>query len=129
MSASVRRVAGMYGGVLILESLKVGTELDGLELTVRKISRPAVGNASADQPPVWSLLEFEVERGEELAEVLSRVLDTPGWYADFHDDREIFVVFPRRVFRYQRGDDRAREEAKEFGRGLAIPEPQLDWTR
>jgi hypothetical protein len=119
----------MYDGVLILESLKVGTELDGLQLGVRKISRTAVGNASADQPSVWSLLEFEVERGEELAEVLSRVLDSPGWYADFHDDREIFVVFPGRVFRYRRGDDRAREEAKDFGRGLAIPEPQLDWTR
>jgi hypothetical protein len=119
----------MYGGVLILESLKVGTELDGLQLTVRKIRRPAVGNASGDQPRVWSLLEFEVERGEELAEVLSRVLDRPGWYADFHDDRESFVVFPGRVFRYERGDEAAREKAKEFGRTLAIPEPQLDWTR
>lgn len=119
----------MYDGALILESLKVGTELEGIPLTVRKLSRYAVGTASGDQPKVWSVLEFEVERGEELADVLSQVLDSPGWYADFHDDREIFVVFPGRVFRYRRGDDAAREEAKEFGRRLAIPEPQLDWTR
>jgi hypothetical protein len=117
----------MYDGVLILESLKVGTELD-IPLTVRKVSRYAVTGTSADQPLVWSLLEFEVERGEELAEVLSRVLDSPGWYADFHDERETFVVFPGRVFRYRRGDDAAQAEAQEFGRGLAIPEAQLDWT-
>jgi hypothetical protein len=122
-------VGCVYDGVLILESLKVGTVLDGIPLTVTKVSRLAVGGTSADQPKVWSLLEFAVERGEELAEVLAGVLDGPGWYADFHDEHEIFVIFPGRVFRYRRGDDASREEAKEFGRGLAIPEAQLDWTR
>lgn len=115
--------------MLILESLKVGTVLDGIPLTVTKVSRVGVEGTSADQPVVWSLVEFAVERGEELAEVLAGVLDAPGWYADFHDEHEIFVIFPGRVFRYRRGDDAARAEAKEFGRGLAIPEAQLDWTR
>ncbi|TCC16669.1 hypothetical protein E0H58_40090 [Kribbella speibonae] len=119
----------MYDGVLILESLKVGTVLDEIPLTVTKVSRVGVEGTSADQPVVWSLVEFAVERGEELAEVLAGVLDAPGWYADFHDEHEIFVIFPGRVFRYRRGDDAARAEAKEFGRGLAIPEAQLDWTR
>ncbi|WP_432881370.1 hypothetical protein ACQPYH_37235 [Kribbella sp. CA-245084] len=119
----------MYDGTLIVESLKVGTELEGVPFTVRKVGRYDVGNASTDQPKVWSVVEFEVERGEELAGLLSQVLDSPGWYADLHDDRETFVVFPRRVFRYPRGDEAARAEAQEFGRGLAIPEPQLDWTR
>lgn len=122
-------VGGVYDGVLILESLKVGTVVDGIPLTVTKVSRVAIGGTSDDQPSVWSLLEFSVERGEELAEVLAGVLDGPGWYADFHDEHEIFVIFPGRVFRYRRGDGVAREEAKEFGRGLAIPEAQLDWTR
>ncbi|MET9271246.1 hypothetical protein [Kribbella sp. NPDC003557] len=119
----------MYSGVLILESLKAGTVLDGMPLTVTKVSRQAVGGTSAEQPEIWSLLEFQVEQGEELATMLSGVLDSPGWYADFHDEHEIFVVFPGRTFRYRRGDEAAREEAKEFGRTLAIPEPQLDWTR
>jgi len=119
----------MYDGVLILESLKVGTQLDGIPLTVRKLSRLAVTGTTADQPPVWSLLEFEVEHAEELAELLSKALDGPGWYADFHDDREIFVVFPGRVFRYRRGVEAARAEAQEFGRRLEIPEAQLDWTQ
>lgn len=126
---SPHTVGFVYDGVLILESLKVGTVLDGIPLSVTKVSRVAVDGTSADQPSVWSLVEFSVECGEELAEVPAGVLDSPGWYADFHDEDEIFVIFPRRVFRYRRGDDVAREEAKEFGRGLAIPEAQLDWAR
>jgi hypothetical protein len=119
----------MYDGVLIVESLRVGIALADLSLEVRRISRLAVSGASADQPAVWSLLEFSVEGGAELAEVLAGALDAPGWYADFHDEREVFVVFPGRVFRYARGDEAAREEAKAYGRGLRIPEAQLDWTR
>src|SRR3569623_2136715 len=105
MSPACRNVTGMYDGVLILESLKVGTRLDGIPLTVRKLRRLGVTGTTAGQPPVRSLLEIEVEHAEELAEGLAKVLDSPGWYADFHDDREIFVVFPGRVFRYRRGDE------------------------
>ncbi|GAB2646523.1 hypothetical protein GCM10009743_22640 [Kribbella swartbergensis] len=120
----------MYEGTLILESLRVGTELSGIPLVVRKISRYDVSTATTDQPPVWSVLEFDVEdkHTESLAGELSAALDSPGWYADFHNDQEIFVVFPGRVFRYRRGDTAARAEAQAFGRESGIPEPQLDWT-
>ncbi|WP_427889098.1 hypothetical protein ACQHIV_37630 [Kribbella sp. GL6] len=119
----------MYNGVLILESLKPGTVLTGIPLTVQKLSRIAVEGTSADQPRLWSLLEFSVDRGEDLADVLADALDEPGWYADFHNAQEIFVVFPGKVFRYDRGDDAVRETAKEYGRTLRIPDAQLDWTR
>jgi hypothetical protein len=120
----------VYEGVVILESLKIGTELSRIPIVVRKISRYDVSTATTDQPPVWSVLEFEVadSQAEALAQELSGALDSPGWYADFHDDKEIFVVFPGRVFRYPRGDAAARAEAQAFGRELGIPEPQLDWT-
>jgi hypothetical protein len=120
----------MYEGVLILESLRVGTELSGIPVVVRKISRYDVSSATTDQTPVWSVLEFEVEdwHAETLAAELAAVLEMPGWYADFHNAKEIFVVFPDRVFRYPRRDAVARAEAQAFGRALGIPEPQLDWT-
>jgi len=59
----------MYEGVLIVESLKVGAELAGIPLVVGKVSRYGVSGASADQPGVWSVLEFGVEdgRGDESA--------------------------------------------------------------
>jgi hypothetical protein len=120
----------MYEGALILESLKVGTELTGIPLTAQRITRSTVSGVAVGQPEVWSLLEFTVDHqyADALADAFSQALDTPGWYADFHDDRETFVVFPGRVFRYPRGDTDARAEAQSFGRSLGIPEPQLDWT-
>jgi hypothetical protein len=120
----------MYDGAIILESLRVGTSLTGFPLITRKLSRPAMSGASADQPSIWSVLEFEVEeaRAVELADALAGILDQPGWYADFHNGEEIFVIFPGRVFRYRRGDRDARAAAQQHGRTLAIPEPQLDWA-
>ncbi|GAB3929827.1 hypothetical protein GCM10029976_030280 [Kribbella albertanoniae] len=97
---------------------------------MHKLTRQAVSNASPDQPAVWTLLEFEVDddHAVALAEALQQALEQPGWYADFHNDHEIFVVFPARTFRYPRGDQPTRAKAQSHGRSLAIPEPQLDWT-
>ncbi|GAA1531386.1 hypothetical protein [Kribbella lupini] len=120
----------MYDGVIILESLRTGAVLDEVPLTVRKLQRVAVTGASAAQPALWTIMDFAVEdqHAEALAEKLQEVLDKPGWYADFHNADEIFVVFPGKVFRYPRGDQAARAEAQAHGRTLAIPEPQLDWV-
>ena len=120
----------MYDGAIILESLRVGTSLEDIPLAVRKLSRYAVTGASAEQPSVWTVLEFEVEDSHAvaLAGALEEILEQPGWYADFHNDEEIFVVFPRKIFRYPRGDEARRAEAQAHGRELGIPEPQLDWA-
>jgi hypothetical protein len=120
----------MYTGTLILESLRVGTSLEGIPLVVRKLSRYVASGTTRDQPSVWTLLEFELDDSHSLAlaEALTGLLDKPGWYADFHNAREVFVVFPGRVFRYPRGDEAVRAEAQAYGRELGVPEPQLDWT-
>ncbi|GAB2568686.1 hypothetical protein [Kribbella endophytica] len=120
----------MYDGVIILESLRTGATLEGIPLVVSKLNRVAVSGASAAQPLLWTIMDFAVEDQyvEALADKLQGVLDKPGWYADFHNADEIFVVFPGKVFRYPRGDQAARAEAQEHGRALAIPEPQLDWV-
>ncbi|CAJ62318.1 hypothetical protein FRAAL3675 [Frankia alni ACN14a] len=96
----------MATGVLIAESLRVGTVLDDLPLLVRKIQRSASGNATADQPPVWTLISFDVAdaQAEALSARLSEVLDESGWYVDLHTAEESLIAFPGRVFRYPRGD-------------------------
>jgi hypothetical protein len=120
----------MIEGTLIAESLRVGTNLESLTLTVRKISRYRVRGSTPDQPDIWTVLDFEADEAEarELAEAFAGVLDRPGWYVDFHSPADTFVVFPGRIFRYPRGDEAGRAEAQAYGRQLAIPEPQLDWT-
>jgi hypothetical protein len=116
-------------GVLITESLRVGTNIENLNLTVRKISRVQPEGITATQPKTWTLLDFEADEAGagELAQAFAGVLDESGWYVDFRSATETFVVFPGRVFRYARGDDAGRASAKAHGRQLAIPENQLDW--
>jgi hypothetical protein len=120
----------MIEGTLIAESLRVGTTLEDMKLTVRKISRYRADGTTPDQPDIWTTLDFEADEAgaRELAEAFAGVLDEPGWYVNFQSPAESFVVFPGRIFRYPRGDQAGRADAEAYGRQLAIPEPQLDWT-
>lgn len=120
----------MIEGTLIAESLRVGSSLEDLELTVRKISRYRAQVTTPDQAEIWTVLEFEAEEGAagELAAAFAGALDEPGWYVNFQSPAESFVMFPGRIFRYPRGDTAGRAEAKAYGRQLGVPEPQLDWT-
>lgn len=117
-------------GTLIAESLRVGGTVEGVALTVRKITRADLGSLDAGQPRSWTFLEFEADDGDAglLAEALSGALDGGGgWYCDFRNDKETFVVFSGRAFRYPRGDTSGRAAAKEYGRSVGVPEAQLDW--
>jgi hypothetical protein len=119
----------MIEGTLIAESLRTGTNLEDLKLTVRKISRFHAQGTSGDQPGIWTTLGFEADeaQAEDLAQTFAGALDRPGWYVDFRSPTETFVVFPGRAFRYPRGDDTGRTKAQAHGRQLAIPQAQLDW--
>lgn len=120
----------MIEGTLIAESLRVGTTLEDLTLTVRKISRYRIQGGTPDQPGIWSVFDFEAEEAgaEDLAQAFATALEEGPWYVNFQSPAESFVMFPGRVFRYPRGDAAGRAEAEAYGRRLAIPEPQLDWT-
>ena len=120
----------MIEGTLIMESLRVGTSLDNQALTVRRISKYRARGTTPAQPDIWTTLEFEADEAQAagLAEAFAGALDEPGWYVNFQSPAEAFVVYPGRIFRYPRGDAAGRAEAQAYGRQLAIPEPQLDWT-
>jgi hypothetical protein len=117
-------------GALIAESLRVGGVLDGLALTVTKISRSDLGDVEAGQPRTWTFVEFAAadEDADRLASALEGALErVGGWYCDFRNDDETFVVFAGRTFRYPRGDEQGRAAAVEYGRSVGVPEAQLDW--
>jgi hypothetical protein len=120
----------MLEGTLIAESLRTGSALDGLGLTVRKIARYAPGDTTDDQPALWTSIDFEVADGDAdaLAGILAATLGEPGWYANFQSADVAFVVFRGKVFRYPRGDPDGRAAAQAHGRALGVPESQLDWT-
>jgi hypothetical protein len=118
-------------GRIILESLRVGSELRIPGLVTTSISRQDVSSSTASfQPTVWTLLDFQApdDAYDELTEGLSGALaPDQGWYADFRVGDDHVVVFPGRVFRYHHGDPAGRGEALEYGRKEGIPENQLDW--
>jgi hypothetical protein len=121
----------MIEGALIAESLRVGTNLEDLALTVRTIRRSQQTDTTPGEPEIWTILYFEADEADagKLAQSFAATLDDQpvAWYADFRTPAETFVVFPGRIFRYPRGDRAARAEAEAYGRQLAIPETQLDW--
>ena len=121
----------MIRGTLIAESIKPGRGLEGIPLTLTKITRDVATNASVDQPSIWTRIDFEtMERPERLADALAAVLDDKPsvWYCNFTDGDEVFIVYPNRVFRYRRGDVSDRREAQGYGQSLGVPPSQLDWT-
>jgi hypothetical protein len=119
-------------GALIAESLRLGEVLEGIPLSVTKISRADLGDVDAGQPRTWTFVEFEAADSDAvaLASTLERVLErVGGWYCDFRNDDETFVVFAGRTFRYPRSDETGRAAAVEYGRSVGVPEAQLDWPQ
>jgi hypothetical protein len=117
-------------GTLIAESLRVGSTLEGIALTVTKISRANAGDIDAGQPRTWTFVEFEAPDvdAERLADALEGLLERAGgWYCDFRNHAATFVVFAGRTFRYPRGDEVGRTAATDYGRSVGVPDEQLDW--
>jgi len=69
----------MLEGTLIAESLRPGTTLDEVTLTVRKIVRHAPSGITEDQPPIWTNIDFEIadSEGDTLASAETRQAE-PG---------------------------------------------------
>lgn len=118
-----------FTGNLLAESLRKEQALDAVPLTVRRIYRADDGDLSARQPLTWTFIEFEVSDDcvDAFAAALADALERGPWYCDFRSDKETFVVFADRVFRYPRGDQAAREAAEQYARSVGVPEAQIDW--
>jgi hypothetical protein len=112
------------------ESIKPGISLKSVPISLTEISRDVAANASSDQPRIWTVIRFEATVGaNRLAESFSGVLDdAPSrWYCNFTSGDEGFIVYPKKVFRYPRGDVAGRLAAQSFGRSIGVPPTQLDW--
>jgi len=122
-------ILGMVRGAIVGESLRLGAVVAGVPLIVRKLERVDAGRR--EQPPQWTLLWFEAADADadRLAELLAGALEARGgWYADFHSDSDVTVVFSGRIFRYRRGDRSERAKVEAYARSIGVPDEQLDWA-
>ncbi|HET7724956.1 MAG TPA: hypothetical protein VFK68_09980 [Propionibacteriaceae bacterium] len=120
----------MFAGRLILESLRLGTDLRTPGLRMDRVLRVSVDGATSAQPDEWSIVDFRGpdESADGFAEQLAEALEpTQHWYADFRIGADHVVIFPGKVIRYRTGDADAHAEAVEYGLTLGIPADQLDW--
>ena len=116
----------MFKGLLLLESLKDEGSLDLVRVTKSEVWDAQ--NAVDWQPKRWTAISFEGESGraDEVAEAMSRAIK-PAWYANFSTETHVYVVFGDRVFKYAKGDAKARAEAQAYAISAGIPESQIDW--
>jgi hypothetical protein len=129
---NVRATGGFVplSGCLIAESLRTGGLVDGIRLTVTKVSRADVGDVDAGQPLTWTFIDFELpdDHAERFARGLEGALaHRGGWYCDFRSATETFVVFAGRTFRYPRGSQAERAVVADYARSVGVPQAQLDW--
>ena len=126
---AIPAAVSLIRGAFIAESLRPGSAIEGLELTLTRCSRYDVRDVPAYQPSTWTLIEFEASASVDraLADVLADALLEPGWYANWNSDAESTVVYPGRIFRYPRFDRAGRDVAAAYGREKGVPESQLDW--
>ena len=119
----------MLRGAIVAESLRLGATIEGVPLVVTRLERIDAGRG--EQPREWTLLWFEAADADSdrPAEALSNALAVEGgWYADFHSDSDVTVVFADRVFRYRRGDTSERARVADYALSLGVPDEQLDWA-
>ena len=105
----------MIRGAIVAESLRLGAVVEDVPLVIRKLERVEAG--LEEQPRQWTLVWFEADDDDagRLAEALADALDARGgWYADFHSDTEVTVVFSGRIFRYRQGDNSERARVKQY---------------
>lgn len=114
-------------GTVVKESLEDESVLGTLAVTA--VETLEVGNATPEQPGVWTLYSFEVAPGDalEVAKRLGRALKLGKWYAHFKNTEWVWVVFSDRVFYYRAGDQTGKEVATLHAQALGIPKSQLDW--
>jgi hypothetical protein len=116
-------------GTLIGDSLRPGAEFAPPGTRIRRVYRLDLkGTAAATQPPIWTVINFEADDADAVAESLAASLDPDGgWYADLRDGTDRIIVFAGTIFRYATGDDETRAAAMAHGRAAGVPEHQLDW--
>lgn len=117
-----------YKGVIIEESLENKDVLKDVAILSTKVE-PVTEEHKTPHLKQWMLHTVEIpeDRGEEVAQKVSKVLETSHghWYADFKNDTHHYIIFRNKVFKVDRKIKEQYDEAERYGLSIGIPEHQL----
>lgn len=116
----------LYRGLVIKEAFQNPEETFFLPIHREELWR--ADNPAEYQPSQWTaqFLNLPESSLEALTSRISKELKK-GWYVDLRNSDECIIVYPDRVFRYDRTDLETRSQAMEYGKAQGIPQGQLDW--
>lgn len=119
----------MYTGLILKESLESTDFLMDDRIKITKEESWNVGKRAVDwQPKVWTAIYVEgsAEDIEDVAKIVSTsILDK--WYANLSDSTTEYVIFHRKIFSYAKRESDKKQEARNYGKSIGVPEHQLDW--
>lgn len=121
-----------YEGVIIEESLKDKTVLDGLEIKDTKVE-PVTLEYKTPWLNQWTLHTVLIpeDRGDYIAEKIGKSFDYShgsAWYADFKNDKIHYIIFQDKIFKIDRTKKEEYNEATKYGISLGIPAYQVDFA-
>jgi len=117
-----------FKGLLLKESLK---DLEVLKLIkiVKEEKWDIPKERLADyQPNIWNAVYYEGDEKDykTISKKLSKAMNSK-WYINMNTPTKEIVIFPEKIFEYEKGNKQKKEEAIKYGKSLGIPEKQLDW--
>ncbi len=117
-----------FKGLLLKEGLNDLSVLDLIKTTKEEKWNIPNERLANFQPKIWTAILFEGEgkKVEEIVEKLSKAIKEK-WYINVSFNNTEYVIFNNKIFKYEKGDDKTKQEAIGYGRKVGIPEKQLDW--
>jgi len=119
----------MCTGLILKESLESSDVFLDDRITITKEEIWNIGKRAVDwQPKVWTAIYIEGadEDIEDIAVIISNsILDK--WYANLSDSKTEYVIFQNKIFSYAKGDGDTKQEARNYGKSIGVPEHQLSW--
>lgn len=104
-----------FKGMIVEESLKDPTLINAFSVSKVEISSPSH----------WHI--YTVSTNEDYILSLQKFIKVGPWYIHFWNDKEVIVVFQKKIFKFLKTDKNSWECLKTYGREVGIPESQLDF--
>ena len=115
---------GTWNGILIAESLRDPTLINGMAVSRAHITQPVQDSYHSDSPIRWHLYWVSLTEGE-IGQLQSQL--EHGWYAHFWNQDQILVLYKDKLFKMNKRSKSTWKPAIEHGLGMGIPKEQLDF--